>query len=202
MERSAALGEITPAGGVLVRPWRRRDDHARIPHVYARVFGRDPWGSDWDHFAEFDPKGVFVAESADGTAVGFSICFRRARYGYVSVVAVVPEYRRRGVASALVATGIWHHRDCNEPGSTPTPTHLLPSPPTALWDSRCTRRSSTPRPTCATMQRNDRVSAQPTTSERRCGGSASVRCRKSTSACMAEGGTGGPALGCERFGKA
>ena len=105
MERSTALGE-SPVAGVLVRPWRRRDDHSRIPQLYARGFGREPWGSDWDHFGEFDPNGVFVAEMADGTVVGFSICFPREGYGYISVVAVVPEYRRRRVASALVAAAV------------------------------------------------------------------------------------------------
>ena len=104
MERSTELGEPNPVRGILVRPWRHRADHSRIPDLYAKGFGSDPWHSDWDDFAEFDPKGVFVAESEEGAGVGFSICFRREDLGYISVVAVVPEYRRRGIASALVVT--------------------------------------------------------------------------------------------------
>jgi ribosomal protein S18 acetylase RimI-like enzyme len=106
MERSTELGRAKPVPGILVRRWRRCDDHARIPHLYAEGFGRDPWPSDWDDFAEFDPKGVFIAESVEGAGVGFSICFRREDHGYISVVAVVPEYRRRRIASALVATAV------------------------------------------------------------------------------------------------
>jgi ribosomal-protein-alanine N-acetyltransferase len=69
--------------------------------VYAAAFDADPWPDDWDAFEEYDPEGVFIAEE-HGEAIGFAICFRRGDHGYISVVAVVPEARRRGVASALV----------------------------------------------------------------------------------------------------
>lgn len=106
MERSTELGDAKPVWGIHVRPWRRRDDHSRIRRLYAEGFGSDPWPSDWDDFAEFDPEGVFVAASIEGAGVGFSICFRREDHGYISVVAVVPEYRRRGIASALVSAAV------------------------------------------------------------------------------------------------
>jgi ribosomal-protein-alanine N-acetyltransferase len=86
-----------------VRRWERHRDHDRIPEIYAAAFGRPPWPNEWEQFDHFDPSGVFVAESSDsGAGVGFAICFRRGTAGYISVVAVRPEYRRRGIASALV----------------------------------------------------------------------------------------------------
>lgn len=109
MERPATLVEPAMVPGVTVRRWRRERDHGRIPGVYAASFGRDPWPSDWDRFGEFDPNGVFVAE-ARGDAVGFSICFLRGDHGYISVVAVVPPFRRRGVASALVGRAVGYLR--------------------------------------------------------------------------------------------
>jgi ribosomal protein S18 acetylase RimI-like enzyme len=106
MERSNAMPPPPLVDGIVVRRWRPERDHARIPGILAAGFGRDPWPADWNHFDHFDPDGVFVADAADGTGVGFAICFRRGDAGYISVVAVIPEYRRRGIASALVATAV------------------------------------------------------------------------------------------------
>lgn len=101
MERPlAGLERATPSGYDVAgfEPVRYAD---AIPDVYARAFGDEPWGSDWREFVEYDPNGVFVAVD-EGQVVGFAICFRRDDFGYISVVAVVPEHRRRGLASALV----------------------------------------------------------------------------------------------------
>jgi len=95
--------------GIVVRRWDRSRDHHRIPRVYAAAFGHEPWPDDWDSFDRFDPEGVFVAEDG-GDLVGFSICFRRGEHGYVSVVAVVPTHRRRGIASALVGRAVGYLR--------------------------------------------------------------------------------------------
>ncbi|MCB2224078.1 MAG: GNAT family N-acetyltransferase [Actinobacteria bacterium] len=105
MERPADGVEAAVVPGVEIRPWRRSDDHPRIPGVYAAAFGHDPWPDDWDRFEGFDPGGVFVAEER-GALAGFCICFPRADDGYLSVVAVVPQARRRGIASALVAAAV------------------------------------------------------------------------------------------------
>jgi ribosomal protein S18 acetylase RimI-like enzyme len=106
MERSTAMAPPPAVAGIVVRRWHREQDHTRIPGIFAAGFGRDPWPSDWDGFDQFDPDGVFVADAADGTGVGFAICFRRDNTGYISVVTVIPECRRRGIASALVATAV------------------------------------------------------------------------------------------------
>ncbi len=47
-----------------------------------------------------------AVEGASNHVVGFAISFPRTDFGYVSVVAVTPAFRRRGLASALVATAI------------------------------------------------------------------------------------------------
>jgi ribosomal protein S18 acetylase RimI-like enzyme len=95
--------------GAEIRPWDRSSDHPVIPTIYAGAFGHDPWPDDWDGFDEFDPDGVFIAETADGP-VGFCLCFPRNDEGYISVVAVLPAHRRRGIASALVRQAVGRFR--------------------------------------------------------------------------------------------
>ncbi len=108
MGRDTAFGpDRTP--GVEIRPWDPSRDHARIPEVYGEAFGHDPWADDWDGFDGFDPGGVFVADGGDGP-VGFCICFPRGGEGYISVVAVLPAYRRRRIASALVGRAVARFR--------------------------------------------------------------------------------------------
>ncbi len=97
--------------GVVVRRYAPDRDHARVPAVFAAAFGAPPWPDDWDAFGEFDPHGVFVAEApASSEAIGFVICFRRAGFGYVSVLAVVPGWRRRGVARELLRSAVGYLR--------------------------------------------------------------------------------------------
>ena len=88
--------------------------HEVIRSVYARSFAESPWPPDWDKFEEFDPDGAFVAE-APGTAevVGYVLSFRRRDFGYISVLAVVPEHRRKGVGLALVRSAIRYLRGLN-----------------------------------------------------------------------------------------
>ena len=49
------------------------------------------------------PTSMCLAASADGRLVGYTICTRYDRVWHVMNVAVEPEARRRGVASALLA---------------------------------------------------------------------------------------------------
>ncbi|MDJ0961698.1 MAG: GNAT family N-acetyltransferase [Acidimicrobiia bacterium] len=84
-----------------VRLYAPASDRGSIPVTFGAAFGEAPWPHDWDHFDEFDPNGVYVVER--GTMiVGFAISFRRQECGYVSVVAVIPGHRRKGLATALI----------------------------------------------------------------------------------------------------
>jgi len=107
MERATTAGNIASPPGIRIVPYCACLHHALIPGLYAASFKEDPWLADWDSIEEFDPQGVFLGVDEDTQeAVGFVICFRRRDLGYISVVAVVPAYRRRGIASALVGTAI------------------------------------------------------------------------------------------------
>mgnify|MGYP001815257187 FL=1 len=125
------LLEAGEPSGTEIRRWDAAADHERIRFVYGTSFGHEPWPADWDRFDEFDPEGVFVAEdgalvagdgaivAGDGAIVagdgrdlvGFCICFLRRGEGYISVVAVLPSHRRRGIASALVRRAVAHLRE-------------------------------------------------------------------------------------------
>jgi len=99
---SLRVAEPEPQG-VNIRSYRKELHHRAVRNVYAAAFDDEPWSADWDNFDQFDPKGAFIAEeSGSGNPVGFCLSFSRGEYGYISVVAVVPAFRRRGVASALV----------------------------------------------------------------------------------------------------
>ena len=103
--------ECPPVEGIAIRPYSEQRHREAIRSVYARSFGEAPWPSDWDGFEEFDPGGVFVAEETTGQApVGYVISFRRRGHGYISVLAVVPERRRRGIGFALARTAIRYLR--------------------------------------------------------------------------------------------
>ena len=114
LHRMGLASEPPPApvpDGVVIRRYAPERDHARIPALFAAAFGAPPWPDDWDAFGEFDPRGVFLAEAlATGEAIGFVTCFRRAGFGYVSVLGVVPGWRRRGVAGALLRSAVGHLR--------------------------------------------------------------------------------------------
>lgn len=101
MERDAALPEQDPPTDITLRPYRPRHDHRAIRFAYGAAFGDDPWPADWTEFSEFRPDGVFVAHAA-AELVGFAISFPRGDHGYISVVAVCPGHRRRGIATSLV----------------------------------------------------------------------------------------------------
>ncbi len=81
--------------------------HEVIRNMYSKAFGEEPWSTNWDAFQEFDPKGVFVASHSQmDRPVGYIISFRREDFGYISVVAVIPEFRRQGLASAMITAAI------------------------------------------------------------------------------------------------
>ena len=104
------LGYTLP-GSVEIRRYDGKRDHEVIPSVYGRSFGDTPWPADWDEFDEFNPDGVFVAKDG-GTAevIGYVLSFPRRGYGYISGLAVAPEYRRQGIGFALVRAAIRYLR--------------------------------------------------------------------------------------------
>jgi mycothiol synthase len=63
---------------------------------------------------DFDPQGLFVAESAEGGIAGVCWCHinraenarRGARIGWINDLGVAPAYRRQGLGRALLYTGI------------------------------------------------------------------------------------------------
>jgi ribosomal protein S18 acetylase RimI-like enzyme len=102
----AAQPEILPVGFKIISyyPALHRD---KIPLIYSDSFQEEPWAEDWDSFAGFDPKGVFLAvDTKTDELVGFIISYERENYGYISVVAIIPKWRRKGVASCLIKTAI------------------------------------------------------------------------------------------------
>jgi ribosomal protein S18 acetylase RimI-like enzyme len=104
-------GDCLPPQPVAISRYSEKRHHEAIREAFGRAFGKSPWPADWDSFDEFDEKGAFVAEDArTNETVGYVLSFRRHDYGYISVVAVVPEYQRKGVGFALVATAIRYLR--------------------------------------------------------------------------------------------
>ena len=58
--------------------------------------------------SEYDPALVFVATTGDGTPVGVAQCWNS---GFVKDLAVLPSYRGRGIAEALLLTAFAVFRD-------------------------------------------------------------------------------------------
>ena len=110
MELHGRACDATPED-VRIVPYDPPVHHPAIPALYATAFDDRPWDDDWDRFPGFDPKGVFVAVASevDGL-IGYVVSFRKQGHGYISVVAVVPEWRRRGVASALIGSAVGYLR--------------------------------------------------------------------------------------------
>ncbi len=96
---------------VVICSYNREQHHNIIPTLYAKAFVEPPWSKDWDCFPEFDALGVFLAQiPATSEVVGYVISFQRKDFGYMSVLAVVPSHRRRGIGGALVHAAIVYLR--------------------------------------------------------------------------------------------
>ena len=93
----------------MIRPMKR-DEHDAVCTLWNRCAPHDPvspalleqkvWGD-----PDFDPEAALVHE-ANGALVGLGMGVVRpgeARRGYVKLLAVDPDYRRRGVGTALLA---------------------------------------------------------------------------------------------------
>lgn len=98
---------VSTPGSVDIVPYTKAFHHEQIRHLYAQAFEDSLWPRNWDKFEEFDENGVFVArDSTMGKLIGYVTSFRRKDFGYISVVAVIPTYRRKNVGSALIQKAI------------------------------------------------------------------------------------------------
>jgi len=107
MKRYGPPTPRTPPPQIRIVPYSPEQHHEAIRYIYSEAFGEEPWPADWDAFDEFDPKGIFVALHAQaGKPVGYVISFKRRDFGYISVVAVIPEFQRQGIASAMISAAV------------------------------------------------------------------------------------------------
>jgi len=107
LELSTSVSPFEQSHAVQILSYDYSLHHVLIPQIYAESFEDNPWPDDWDMIDEFDSKGVFLATEKDKSDLaGFVISFKRRNFGYISVVAVLPSYRRRGIATALIMESI------------------------------------------------------------------------------------------------
>lgn len=80
---------------------------AHLPAVAAlekRCFPADPWSENLFRFALDSPNStILLAEGADGTLLGYAVLYTVLDEGNLDNIAVAPEFRRQGVADALLA---------------------------------------------------------------------------------------------------
>lgn len=109
MSRAADRASPAQIAGIEVVPYQADRHHDPIPILYGEAFDEAPWTEDWDKFDEFDPAGIFLAIATQTQrAIAFVISFQRQDFGYISVVAVAPAYRRRGIATVLIQRAAAH----------------------------------------------------------------------------------------------
>ena len=77
-------------------------DLDRLEELEALCFSM-PWTREQLGSQLPDAMHVFLVADANGTAVGYVGMMHVVDEGYISNVAVAPEYRRRGAADALIA---------------------------------------------------------------------------------------------------
>ena len=105
MERDWCSATHEAPEGIRVGSPISDDDCRAVPAVYMAAFqDGNVWPPTWHEFEGFDRDGVFLAHDGE-QLVGFAISYVKPGtpdQGYISVVATVPPYRRRGVATALI----------------------------------------------------------------------------------------------------
>jgi [ribosomal protein S18]-alanine N-acetyltransferase len=93
-----------PANDAMAPPEIRRLTYSDLPPVIAierRAFPT-PWSLAMFVLELSKPSGICLAACADVGIVGYLVCSRYDRVWHVMNVAVEPDLRRRGVASALL----------------------------------------------------------------------------------------------------
>ena len=78
------------------------DDYPRVAELWRAAFGRDRTDEADRRWFERNP-GLFLVAERGGRLIGTAFGSEDGRRGTVSRVAVLPEERRRGVATALLA---------------------------------------------------------------------------------------------------
>jgi len=104
LSRSASTGD-----GVAAAPgWLTVRDlaYADLPNVLGieRRSFPTPWSLAMFVLELSKPSGICLAAVRDGRLVGYMICARYDTIWHLMNVAVAPEWRRQGVASALLST--------------------------------------------------------------------------------------------------
>ena len=67
--------------------------------------------ADWERFLATEPSGCFLAEWNGASAGTATTTFYGADLAWIGMVLVHPEYRRRGIGRALLATCVEHLRE-------------------------------------------------------------------------------------------
>ena len=95
--------------GVAIRPFRDVEEDRILYELEEGSFA-DHWGYERASFEswnealkgeDWDPSLVWIAE-VDGTPAGFNVSFLFEECGFVGILGVIPEFRGRGIATALL----------------------------------------------------------------------------------------------------
>jgi len=81
-------------------------DYPLIPLVYAKGFADKAWEEDWYKISQFNKETVWVYKDKEIKA--FIISFYAKSRPYISVLTVVPESTRKGIASKLLNHCIYY----------------------------------------------------------------------------------------------
>lgn len=96
--------------GVRVRPFERGHDERAVYEVVESAFS-DHWGHTPVSFEEWrarmerystDPSLWFLVETDGGSLVSVALCRMRPEQGWIRTIATIREWRRRGLARALL----------------------------------------------------------------------------------------------------
>lgn len=88
---------------------------ARLPQVAALeqvCFPADPWSENLFRAALENPGAAVLLAEEDGAVLGYAVLSAVLDEGNLDNIAVAPEYRRRGVADALLGALTGFGREC------------------------------------------------------------------------------------------
>jgi len=108
---------MSPASALVVRAFRDADEPA-VTELWNRVFGspqaRNAPGSVIEQKRHVQPELFLVAEWS-GDLVGTTLAGDDGHRGWIHLVAVSPEHRRRGVGRVLVEGAVFRLRERGVP---------------------------------------------------------------------------------------